>query len=434
MNLGKWTRRREQCDILGDRYSLNMLVRRNLRKGVSGMESVITKLPPIYKRNGKDCYLDPIRKKLIYITPEETVRQEVISYLMDSLNVPAEMLIVEQHLSHYGINTKKRADIVVHKVDKENVERPIAVVECKAPEVYLDLKAREQMLEYCNLIGADYAMLTNGIEKYCFKYDTEKGDYIILTAWPKYQDMLSEVYEEWDIGELPPRIPFDDLQHFLEEDFSQRDDDDYGMDISKLTPMNIAFPVFNLWEGLLDTRVKMPVGNYGMYELIEDYGVRMLSYGNASGGKFFGPYRSFLVRVNGNVEFYSIGVTTYCMSTSPTKVKTCIAVAHDDEKDAHHALQLVADDNLVVIGNRVNFYHHGRISVGKIGSGKISELRMFVQERCPQLISGNKFFLGSLVNDRLWRLDDPEVMNVIVNMISYAMVRDEYREYVKRNK
>ena len=39
------------------------------------------KLPPIYKRNGKDCYLDPIREKLIYITPEETVRQYIISYL-----------------------------------------------------------------------------------------------------------------------------------------------------------------------------------------------------------------------------------------------------------------------------------------------------------------------------------------------------------------
>ena len=46
------------------------------------------KLPPIYKRNGKDCYLDPIRKKLIYITPEETVRQKTISYLLDELGVP----------------------------------------------------------------------------------------------------------------------------------------------------------------------------------------------------------------------------------------------------------------------------------------------------------------------------------------------------------
>lgn len=31
------------------------------------------KLPEIYKRDGKKCYLDPIRKRLILITPEETV-------------------------------------------------------------------------------------------------------------------------------------------------------------------------------------------------------------------------------------------------------------------------------------------------------------------------------------------------------------------------
>ena len=175
-----------------------------------------------------------------------------------------------------------------------------------------------------------------------------------------------------------------------------RDPGDYGYDISTLTPMNISVPVFNLWEGLLDTRIKMTVGDYGMFTLIEDYRVRMLSYGNAAGGRFFGPYRSFLVRVNGNVEFYSIGVTTYCKSTSPDKVKTCIAIAHDDEKESHHALQLVADDNLMV--------------------------------------HGNKFYLGSLTNDRLFRLDDPDVIHLIVNLIYYAMIRDEYREYVKRNK
>lgn len=35
-------------------------------------------LPPVYRRNNRDCYLDPVRQKLIYITPEETVRQQVI--------------------------------------------------------------------------------------------------------------------------------------------------------------------------------------------------------------------------------------------------------------------------------------------------------------------------------------------------------------------
>ena len=36
------------------------------------------KLPEIYKRDGKKCYLDPIRKRLILITPKETVRQKWI--------------------------------------------------------------------------------------------------------------------------------------------------------------------------------------------------------------------------------------------------------------------------------------------------------------------------------------------------------------------
>ena len=41
-------------------------------------------LPQIYKRNGRECYLDPIRKKLVFITPEETVRQKVLSFLLKS--------------------------------------------------------------------------------------------------------------------------------------------------------------------------------------------------------------------------------------------------------------------------------------------------------------------------------------------------------------
>ena len=35
------------------------------------------KLPAIYYREGKSCYYDTYRKKLIEITPEETVRQRV---------------------------------------------------------------------------------------------------------------------------------------------------------------------------------------------------------------------------------------------------------------------------------------------------------------------------------------------------------------------
>lgn len=391
-------------------------------------------LPPIYKRNGKKCYLDPIRKKLIYITPEETVRQRVIYYVLNYLKAPAENIAVEQHLAHYGLDTKKRADIVIHKRDGENISHPVAVIECKSEDVYLDDKARKQMLEYCDLIEADYAMMVNGIRQECYKYDEAKQEYIPIEKLPEYKDMLKGKYEEMEIGELPPRIPFEKLQAYLEEDFATYEEDFYGYEISKLTPMVQAVPMFNLWEALLDTRVKMPSRDYGLFKLIEDYGVRLITYGNAGGGKFYGPYRSFLVEVGGNTEFYSISFTTYCRSETPDNVKTCICIAHDDEKDAHHALQLVVEDNVVVNQDKVDFYHHGAITVGKYGRGKTADLRKFVTDRYPQIISDNKFFLGSITNNRLWRLDDPEVINVIVNMISYSIVREEYREFVKRNK
>jgi len=390
------------------------------------------KLPPIYKRNGKDCYLDPIRKKLIYITPEETVRQMVISYLINVLEVPADLIVVEEHLSHYGINTNKRADIIIHTIDKEKNQRPIAVIECKAPNVYLDVKAQDQMLEYCDMLEADYAMMVNTVDKeQCFVYDYEKKSYVVIDELPCYKNMCDGNFDELDVFGLPPRIKFSELQFNLQNEYNTYDEDIY---ISRLTPMNIAVPMYNLLEGLLDTRVKMPIGNYGLFELVEDYGVRMISYGNASGGKFFGPYRSFLVKVGENTEFYSISITTYCKSTNPEKVKTCICVAHDDEKESHHALQLVADDNLVVDGDNIDFYHNGRIAIGNIGSGKIDELRSFVIERYPQIVLGKSFFLGRLVHNRLWQLDDPEIINLIVNLISYAMIRDEYRDYVKSKK
>ena len=391
-------------------------------------------LPPIYMRNGKECYLDPIRKKLIYITPEETVRQRVVSYLINELKVPTEQIVVEQHLAHYQIDTKRRADIVVHGIDSDNISRPIAVIECKAEDVYLDDKAREQMFDYCEMVKADYAMMVNGIIQECYKWDEIKQEYILIEKLPVYKDMLKGKYEEYSLGEFPERIAFDKLESWLKEEFASYEEDFYGYDISKLTPIEKAVPIFNFWEGLLDPRVKMPCGDYGLFKVIEDYGVRMITYGNASGGKFYGPYRSFLVDVDGNTEFYSIAVTTYCKASSPENVKTCICVAHDDEKEAHHALQLVVEDNVAVSGNKVDFTHHGRIAVGKLGSGKIDELRMFVADRYPQIISGKKFYLGSLVNDRLFRLDDAEVIKVIVNLISYAIVRDEYREFVKKNK
>lgn len=398
------------------------------------MDLTNTSLPPVYRRNGRECYLDPIRKKLIYITPEETVRQRVISCLLSTLHVPADMITVEEPLTHYGLKTKDRADIIILAMNEEDELSPITVIECKAESVYLDEKAFSQAQRYSDSLECEYTLLINGHESFCCRFDEESNQYIRIETLPRYHEMLKGKYKEMPDIMPPPRIPFDDLELALRQSFQDAEENDYVGDISQHTPMRLALPLFNFLECLLDIRVKMPTGDYGIFRLIEDYGVRMLSYGNCSGGTFFGPYRSFLVDIDGNTEFFSLTVTSYWKSNwNPEEKppKTCICVAHDDEESAHHALQLVAEDNIAVSGDTLKFYHHGRIAVGRIGSGKKTGLMELVRERYPNIISSDRYYLGSFKNDHLLSLNEPDVMNLIVNLISYAIIRDEYRQIVK---
>lgn len=399
------------------------------------MDFTNAKLPPIYKRNGKDCYLDPIRKKLIPITPEETIRQKVISYLMDTLEVPAKMIDVEAPFSHFLLNNRKRADIVIWgNCKKKDYIKPLAIIECKADDVPLDEKVEDQVFGYSDDLGSDYAVITNGNVTLCFKYEEPDNKYMPIERLPKYEGMLTGECVPVEPFEPRERIPYEGLEEELLNGSTA-----YGIrtrhSISEGTSMELALPSFNLLEGLLDESVKMPTGDYGLFELLEDYGVRTLVCGNASGGaKYHNHYRSFLIKADGNTEFYSLGFNTYRNYDEAKRSKnltyTILCVAFDDDNKSHHCLQLSIDKSTVADGKTIKFYHNGKITVGNHGSGKTSELKELVEKRYPKIVMGDKFYLGSITADHLLRLDEPDVIDLIVNLISYSIVRDEYREIV----
>lgn len=386
------------------------------------------KLPPIFCRNHRKCYLDPVRQKLIYITPEETVRQQVIAWLLQKCEVPHDMIRVEESLLHYGVETKRRADIIVDAISKkDNLIHPLVVIECKATGVLLGMKASDQMIDYSEKLGCYYMVMTNGTETFCYHYDMESDQYMEINDLPDYQKLLQGDFIYRKPAEIPRRLSWNEIM----EDDGWRDY--IGSDMGDSTPEPVLQMATNLWECLLYPESCFPAGDYGLFMLKEDLGVRLLEYGNAAGGKFSGPYRSFLVEYDGNTEIVSLGLSIYITWAHPDVSKTVLNVVIDNEKTAHHALQLVLDDNVRVVGKNCFFYHHGRIAVGKVGSGKVSELRIFVEDREPELVSGKQFFLGKLTNNRLWNLDDPEIINLIRNLISYALIRDEYRAFVKEN-
>ena len=152
-------------------------------------------LPPVYRRNNRDCYLDPVRQKLIYITPEETVRQQVIQWLLHECEVPADMVRVEEHLSHYGIDTRRRADIIVDALSTEDhLIHPLVVIECKAPGTLLGVKTSDQMVDYSDKLGCYYMVMTNGVETFCYHYDEKTGDYQPVDGLPPYEKILQGAY------------------------------------------------------------------------------------------------------------------------------------------------------------------------------------------------------------------------------------------------
>ena len=104
-----------------------------------------------------DTVRDPLRKKEVALTPEESVRQWFIGLLHESRGVPMHQMMSEVQLECPGGKTY-RADIVVYG----HAGIPAAIVECKRPEVKIDNEVLLQALRYGTLLGVKCLILTSG--------------------------------------------------------------------------------------------------------------------------------------------------------------------------------------------------------------------------------------------------------------------------------
>ena len=124
-----------------------------------------------------------------------------------------------------------------------------------------------------------------------------------------------------------------------------------------------------------------------------------------------------------NLSFFDYGTSTILT----------VSVDQDNHRP-HNALQYSVDKSIVRIGEAYHFYHNGRITVGKIGSGKSAELKELLENLYPVIIKNGKIELGTVHNKELLYMDTPEIMTLVENLLSYALIRDEYREICKRKR
>jgi hypothetical protein len=131
----------------------------------------------IKAHHGKDQIFDPFRKTWVLLTPEEWVRQNLLQYLVQNLHYPASLIAVEKEIKLGELS--KRFDIVVYKN-----ELPWMIIECKEAKVTLNEKTMEQILQYQQVLTAQYLFISNGHETMGAKI--ESGKLQALQNFPEY--------------------------------------------------------------------------------------------------------------------------------------------------------------------------------------------------------------------------------------------------------
>ena len=126
---------------------------------------------------GKDQIFDPFRKAWIILTPEEWVRQNILQYLVQTCNYPNSLIAVEKTIQLGELD--KRFDIVVYKNDI-----PWMIIECKEARVEIGEKTLQQILQYQQVLNAQYLIITNGHQTLGAKIDS--GKLHPLQNFPEY--------------------------------------------------------------------------------------------------------------------------------------------------------------------------------------------------------------------------------------------------------
>ena len=145
-------------------------------------------LPPaelrIKKQNGKDYVFDRLRKQFVRLTPEEYVRQQFVSFLIEHKGYPSSRLANEISIT-LG-NVRKRCDTVLY----DNYLQPVMIIEYKAPTTIISQKTFDQIARYNFALQVPWLIISNGIQHFCCRTDREKNEYAFVNEIPEYEKIV----------------------------------------------------------------------------------------------------------------------------------------------------------------------------------------------------------------------------------------------------
>lgn len=388
------------------------------------------KIKTDYKKNGIDCCLDPFRKKLIPATKEEIVRQKIAIFLRDELDVPENCIFTEESLRHWGIDSNDRADIIIG-YEYNDLIYPLGIVECKAEDVNLSSQTYSQCLRYIDQIGGKYVFITNGYEILAWYVDKKRSDK--LSQLPTYEEMLNDdIIIHETAKDSYYRQSLDEIDCMTDEEYF-----DTGF-IGEDTPKYLWKHIVNLGGCFYDTEHKIKKRKSNNLKIIDDLGCHFLNYGDASGSNFgTGIYRSLLIEdSNHNNQIISFSVMPVGRTTDDPKYgnlngKSVLVVSLQEFKTDYTVVQINLNKYLDIDSGKLVLWHNGAVMQK---GGRKEELIKMIQEEHPSMLKNGKIYLGTLPTEKLMYLDSKEVSDTLYNLIVYSLIRNEYKQSLKKEK
>ena len=373
--------------------------------------------------NNGPKYLDPFRKRLVNVTPEEKVRLRTAFFLRDVLGIPVEMINVEDHLSHYGIRKNLRADIVVCPWNS----KPLAIIECKSSRVGLSDQTLEQAIRYASNLNAKYVFICDGINIECYAYENKNSGYILQIGLPHYSEMIKGIF-----------IPANPINKLIQRTKLTKkiNRKDYYWCIGENTLPVVHNSVVNLAEAFLDSSHRINPQTHNGIEFIEDLGLSYRQYGDASGGQFgTGDFRLLLVK-HSNRKSYIYGLSVQAtgkMINDPkygySAGKSVLVVTVRDDKTDTVAVQINLNEFLERKNGEIIITHNGKFAMK---NAKSQEFISNVEMNDPELVNEGKVVLGKLPADKLLYIDQTEMMDLISNLFRYCNLRMKYKKSLRR--
>ncbi|MBQ9763071.1 MAG: type I restriction enzyme HsdR N-terminal domain-containing protein [Phascolarctobacterium sp.] len=388
-----------------------------------------------YQRHGKECYMDNITKQLRPKTPEETIRQKILMWLIKDLEVPEFAIAVEESMAHYEKKNAKRADICVYaryydEKQQKVIDLALLVIECKKETVPLTDDVFIQGAYYADTLGAPLMAITNGIEFELYKYDDKDDRYHLLKEVPKYKQLCEPNNLEAYPNLESKYVRYADYFNTTEELYSTLYD--HGL-IGKSTDIKKCPVIAKMIDLLLDDKYILKSLDIDGCTFIKDNGVRNTSFGNYAGGSYPGDYRTFAIMDgSGNTQIISIGIfgTFDCINDEKfgtRKGHTTLNVAIDDFKKSHNSLQLKLDENLHINSGKITITHNGKLTKGKSGAVKSELVREYIKRNSNIKFLGDQMILGSWVDEDEYDINSTSIKQFLSNLIKYALLRDEFR-------